>query len=160
MLVFSKTLLEKASNTSFSWNTSPALMDSTMAGVPPSSLSSISSMYLCVSWVTWKWNNECFKYLPRLSNTLNYQQLENSQLVLPLKDKWKMQQQFVFFKTKQSCSNRNNTTFSCFKGKLFYRNNATFYYFCLKFIGYLSVIWVFSNILSYVEVIHSKKYSI
>ena len=51
-------LLDKSPNynkyilTSFIWNVSPALIDSTIAGVPPSSLSSMSLIYTWVSRVT------------------------------------------------------------------------------------------------------------
>lgn len=142
MLLFSRTLLEKVSHTSFSWKTSPALIDSTMAGVPPSSLSSISSMYLCVSWVTWKCNHECFKYLWRLPNTLPYEQLANSQLVLAQKGKWKNAITFCIFSNKAKLLNRNNTTFLSFKEKSLNRNNFLRFSFKIHWIyfSYLSIL--------------------
>ena len=44
--------------TCLSWKHRPALMDSTIAGVPPSSLLSISSTYTCLSFITCKINIE------------------------------------------------------------------------------------------------------
>ena len=44
--------------TCFSWKTIPARIDSTIAGVPPSSLSSMSFKYKWVSRVTWGQKNQ------------------------------------------------------------------------------------------------------